>query len=201
MQKSLAARRRQPVAAPLDHVDSDGVFSGYASLFDVPDLSRDVVAPGAFAKTLAKRGAAGIKLLYQHNPAEPIGSWLTVREDHRGLFVRGKLMTDVARARETLSLMRAGILDGLSIGFRTVRGRTERKSGIRRLLEVDLWEISVVTFPMLPNARVASVKDTGWIRSNADGRPDPVGSEDIELARVIRSAARTMKLRGRYEYL
>ncbi len=72
--------------------------------------------------------------------------------------MRGRLTTGVARAREVLALMRAGALDGLSIGFRTVRGRTGAKSGVRELLEVDLWEISVVTFPMLPEARVASVK-------------------------------------------
>ncbi len=81
--------------------------------------------------------------------------WREVREDARGLFVRGRLMPEVAKAREVLALMRAGAIDGLSIGFRTVRGRTDAKSGVRRLIEVDLWEISIVTFPMLPAARVS----------------------------------------------
>ena len=67
-------------------------------------------------------------------------------------------MPEVARAREVLSLMRAGALDGLSIGFRTVKGRTDPKSGVRRLDAIDLWEISIVTFPMLPEARVSTVK-------------------------------------------
>jgi HK97 family phage prohead protease len=97
-------------------------------------------------------------MLYQHDPLQPIGVWDEIREDDRGLFVKGRLTTGVARAREVLSLMRAGALDGLSIGYRTVRGRTDGKSGVRQLLEVDLWEISVVTFPMLPEARVAAVK-------------------------------------------
>ena len=97
-------------------------------------------------------------MLYQHDPNQPIGVWEEIREDGRGLYVKGRLTTGVARAREVLSLMRAGALDGLSIGYRTVRGRTDRKTGIRQLIEVDLWEISVVTFPMLPEARVEAVK-------------------------------------------
>ena len=136
----------------------DGTFAGYASLFGRTDLGRDMVMRGAFAASLRTRGAGGIKMLYQHDPLQPIGVWDEIREDDRGLFVKGRLTTGVARAREVLSLMRAGALDGLSIGYRTVRGRTDGKSGVRQLLEVDLWEISVVTFPMLPEARVAAVK-------------------------------------------
>ena len=97
-------------------------------------------------------------MLFQHDPAEPIGVWTEIREDERGLFVRGKLSKDVARAREILSLMRGGALDGLSIGFRAVRAKSDPASGIRRIQEADLWEISVVTFPMLPGARIDTVK-------------------------------------------
>jgi HK97 family phage prohead protease len=97
-------------------------------------------------------------MLFQHDPNQPIGVWSEIREDGQGLYVKGKLTTEVSRAREVLSLMRAGALDGLSIGYRTVRGKTDAKTGIRSLMEVDLWEISVVTFPMLPEARVSSVK-------------------------------------------
>lgn len=142
----------------LTSVDEDGCFSGYASLFGKTDLGRDMVMPGAFARSLTDRGVAGIKMLYQHDPSEPIGQWQEVREDDRGLFVRGCLMTDIARAREVLSLMRGGVLDGLSIGFKTRQGKTDPRSGIRRLYDVDLWEISIVTFPMLPEARVEAVK-------------------------------------------
>jgi Escherichia/Staphylococcus phage prohead protease len=145
---------------PLDlkRVEPDGTFAGYASLFNTEDMGRDIVLPGAFRDSLAKRGAAGIRLLYQHNPAEPIGVWESLKEDARGLYARGRLMLAVARAREVLALMRAGALDGLSIGFRAVTGNRDAKTGIRRLARIDLWEISIVTFPLLPEARVAHVK-------------------------------------------
>ena len=165
--------------ASLSAVEADGTFTGYASLFGKADLGRDMVMRGAFRASLARRGVAGVKMLYQHDPAEPIGVWLEIREDGEGLFVKGKLTTEVARAREVLSLMRAGALDGLSIGYRTVRGRTEKASGIRRLLEVDLWEISVVTFPMLPDARVSSVKadipHCGGARNRDEDNPFLIG--------------------------
>jgi len=139
-------------------VGRDGVFEGYASLFRIPDLGKDVVEPGAFRESLARRGPTGVKLLWQHDPAEPIGRWLSLIEDSRGLFVRGRLSLAVARARETHALMLDGVLDGLSIGFRSEKARTEPRTGLRRLERVDLWEVSVVTFPMLPQARIAAVK-------------------------------------------
>ena len=142
----------------LTSVDAEGTFEGYASLFNVEDLSRDIIAPGAFRDTLTKRGAGGIRLLYQHDPAEPIGVWLDIAEDARGLIVKGRLTLDVAKAREVLSLMKAGALEGLSIGFRTEKGTRDSRSGIRTLTKIDLWEISVVTFPMQPGARVTAVK-------------------------------------------
>ena len=144
----------------LDDVEPDGSFSGYASLFGRVDLGRDVVERGAFSRSLAERGAAGVRMLFQHDPNQPIGAWTEIREDGRGLFVRGRLTPGVAKSREVLELMRGGALDGLSIGFRTVRARNE-PSGVRRILEADLWEISVVTFPMLPGARVESIKGGG----------------------------------------
>jgi HK97 family phage prohead protease len=149
---------RKFVGLVLDEVEADGVFSGYASLFGAVDLGKDVVEKGAFAASLKARGAAGIRMLFQHDPAEPIGVWTEIREDARGLFVRGRLTKDVARAREVLSLMRGGALDGLSIGFRAVRAKNDPRNGVRRILEADLWKISVVTFPMLPDARIDSVK-------------------------------------------
>jgi HK97 family phage prohead protease len=152
---------RKRVELPLEELEPDGSFSGYASLFGTVDLSNDRVERGAFARSLAERGVAGIRMLYQHDPNEPIGAWTQIREDERGLFVRGKLAQGVKRAREVLDLMRSGALDGLSIGFRTVKARKEAAGGIRRILEADLWEISVVTFPMLPGARVERVKGFG----------------------------------------
>ena len=154
----------------LKSVDSTGVFEGYASLFNRQDLGRDVVLPGAFRETLRKRGAAGVRMLFQHDPNQPIGIWQKIHEDARGLFVRGRIMTDVAKGREVLSLMREGALDGLSIGFRAEHGERSKQTGVRRLRKVDLWEISVVTFPMLPGARVSRVKSVGTKRSTPTPR-------------------------------
>ncbi len=149
-------------ALDLKAITLDGAFEGYASLFNREDMGGDLVLPGAFRDSLARRGAAGIKLLFQHNPSEPIGVWHHIAEDARGLYVRGRLMLDVARSREIHTLMRAGAIDGLSIGFRAVKSRRDRATGVRRLEKVDLWEISVVTFPMLPEARVAAVKQRAF---------------------------------------
>lgn len=140
-------------------VAQDGVFEGYASLFGVVDLGRDVVERGAFSRSLERRDARSVRMLWQHDPHQPIGTWLTILEDARGLKVRGRLNLAVARARELHALMREGGLDGLSIGYRVVKSRAGA-SGARRLLELDLWEISLVTFPMLPGARIDAVKRT-----------------------------------------
>lgn len=144
----------------------DGHFTGYASVFGVADLGRDVVVPGAFAASLARRGASGVRLLFQHDPAEPIGRWLSLREDARGLFAEGQLNLAVQRAREVDALMRGGALDGLSIGFRTLQARPAG-DGLRRLLRLDLWEISLVTFPLQPGARASPSPTPDAIRGLA----------------------------------
>jgi len=143
----------------LTDIDAEGSFCGYASLFGSVDLGKDIVERGAFAKSLRQRGAGGVRMLFQHDPNLPIGAWDEIREDDRGLFVKGHLAMGAKKAIEVRELMREGALDGLSIGFRTVRARTEAGTGVRRILEADLWEISVVTFPMLAGARVAEIKD------------------------------------------
>ncbi len=143
----------------------DGHFTGYASLFGVPDLGRDVVQPGAFAASLRQRGAAGVRMLWQHDPAEPIGRWQALVEDAKGLRVEGRLNLAVQRAREIDALMRDGALDGLSIGFRTVEARP--RGGFRQLHAVDLWEISLVTFPLQTGARVAQAPRPAELRAFA----------------------------------
>ncbi len=155
---TLIAREVKLLPMPLAGVAEDGVFEGYASLFGIADLGKDVVLPGAFADSLARRGVRGVRMLWQHDAAEPIGRWLSVAEDGRGLRVRGKLNLAVERAREIHALMREGAIDGLSIGFRVERARHERATGLRRLEKLDLWEISVVTFPMQPGARVSGIR-------------------------------------------
>ncbi|MEP3628877.1 MAG: HK97 family phage prohead protease [Hyphomicrobiales bacterium] len=142
----------------LTHIDADGTFSGYASLFGAEDLGRDVLMPGAFRNSLKKQGADGVRMLFQHDPNVPIGVWDIIREDDRGLYVKGRLTLDVEKAREVHALMLDGGLNGLSIGFKTIKGKRDQKTGVRQIFEVDLWEISVVTFPMLPEAKITSVK-------------------------------------------
>jgi len=132
-------------------------IEGYASLFGAKDTGGDVVSAGAYGASLKRLAAEGrrVKMLWQHDPTEPIGVWDEVREDDRGLHVKGRLLTDVARAREAASLIEAGAIDGLSIGYRTVRAEKDGK-GRRLLSELELWEVSLVTFPMLPEARVGA---------------------------------------------
>ncbi len=146
------------VFAPRTRIDPDGTVEGYASLFGEIDAARDMVLRGAFAATLRTRGVNRVPMLFQHDPAEPVGIWLELREDARGLYARGRLIPEVARGRELLALLRAGAIDGLSIGFRTVKGNIDPRTRVRRLVAVDLWEISIVTFPLLAGARVRAVK-------------------------------------------
>lgn len=131
------------------------VLEGYASLWGVADQGGDVVMPGAFAASLKRLAEKGdrVRMLWQHDPARPIGVWDEIREDATGLWVRGRLLTEIALAREAAALIAAGAIDGLSIGYRTVRAERDDK-GRRLLREVELWEVSVVTFPMLPEAKV-----------------------------------------------
>lgn len=180
----IAGRERKFARIELKTLTEAGAFSGYASLFGEVDLGKDRVERGAFLKSLARKGAAGIRMLFQHDPAEPIGAWRLIREDSRGLYVEGVLSDGVARAREVYQLMKSRALDGLSIGFQTVRAKSDAKTGIRHILEADLWEISVVTFPMLPGARIREVKDGSARRRGAAPTP--------RLLDAIREAARRM---------
>ncbi len=181
----------------LKSVADDGAFEGYASIFNREDMGHDVIAPGAFRESLKERGASGVKMLFQHNPAEMIGVWDEIREDARGLFVRGRLMQEVSRAREILSLMRAGALDGLSIGFKALRGKRDARSGVRRIEKVDLWEISVVTFPMLPDARVAAVKARPFnLRVPSEREFERWLTRDAGLSRIEARAVMRSGLKG-----
>jgi uncharacterized protein len=143
-------------------VDAGQRISGYASVFGAADHGGDVVMPGAYAASLAalKAGGRGVKMLWQHDPAQPIGVWDEVREDDRGLWVSGRLLPEVAKGREAAALIAAGAVDGLSIGYRTKRAEKDGK-GRRLLAEVELWEVSLVTFPMLSQARVQAKADPG----------------------------------------
>jgi uncharacterized protein len=159
MQGAPERKYHQPEAGP---VVTDGTqVSGYASLFGKVDQGNDVVQKGAYAASLQRLAARGgaVKMLWQHDPAQPIGVWDEVREDGLGLWVKGRILTKVDKGREAAALLGAGAIDGLSIGYRTVKAERNGK-GQRLLSELELWEVSLVTFPMLPEARVSAKGDT-----------------------------------------
>jgi HK97 family phage prohead protease len=135
--------------------DADGVFEGYASTFGNIDNGMDVVARGAFMKSL---GSRKVRMLWQHDMTQPIGVWDEIEETENGLYVKGRISSDVQRGREAMALMRMGALDSMSIGFVTKRASQEGNGSVRRLDEVDLYEISLVTFPMNEKATVTDVK-------------------------------------------
>ena len=140
--------------------DEAGTLSGYASVFEGdPDSYGDVIARGAFTRSLAEHKAAGSAplLLWQHDPSEPIGVWLALREDATGLHVSGRLILETRRGQEAYALLKAGALNGLSIGFRT-RASERRNGGGRVLQDLELIEISLVSIPAASRARVTGVK-------------------------------------------
>jgi HK97 family phage prohead protease len=141
--------------------DAKGVFTGYGSIFGNEDQGNDIVAKGAFTKSLNERPASKVKMLFQHKTDEPIGVFTEIYEDQKGLFVKGQLAMGTQKGRETYELLKMGALDGMSIGFKAdpqKQGYNENKRGVRTLKEVDLMEISLVTFPMNEEAMVQSVK-------------------------------------------
>lgn len=128
-------------------------FAGYAAVFDRPDRGGDVVRAGAFARAL-KRGARGVPLLWQHEPGKPIGRIEQLREDKRGLRVIASLSAS-ANGREAAGLLGEGALTGLSFGYRV---REAKGDAPRELIDLDLVEVSLVTLPMQPRARVHAIE-------------------------------------------
>lgn len=158
------------------------IFSGYASLFSLTDLSGDIIEPGAFGASLRRGGS--IRMLWQHQADNPIGIWTKITEDQRGLYVEGQLAKGVTRADEAWQLISKGALDGLSIGFRTIRSKKASGTGKRHILEADLWEISLVTFPMLPQARVNTITTKN--------------DHELSSAQIIRQAASRLQITTRF---
>lgn len=163
-------------------------ISGYAALFGSSDLDGDQIHPGAFAASLAQRPSAAVRMLFQHDPATPIGIWLDLREDGKGLFVRGRLSLETQRGKELAALIRGGAVDGLSIGYRTQKA-SRRSGGGRVLHAVELWEVSIVTFPMQMGARIAAIST-----ATADAVSNQSGTE---VSTLLRRGAVTMTGGGR----
>lgn len=197
-----------------------GAFEGYASLFDTePDRVGDIIAAGAFKASLAqhKRDRTDVAMLWAHDPAEPIGRWLDISEDRKGLVVVGQLNLATDRGKQAHEHMKAGDATGLSIGYRiTPKGVTYNADGTATLTAIDLLEISVVTVPAKARARITAVKGLQSIAdvkrilkegglSNAaaekiaaGGWPALVGgsdepSEDNQVQKALGSLAATLK--------
>ncbi|MBC9176772.1 HK97 family phage prohead protease [Pseudoroseomonas ludipueritiae] len=162
----FGGRKTLDFGLEVKEVAADGTFSGYGSVFGVLDSYSDRIAPGAFKASLAEHRSAGTlpALLWQHDQRQPIGVYTSIREDERGLYVEGKLALKTRQGAEAHELLQMKAISGLSIGFATVKSERDEKSGIRTLKQVDLWEVSLVTFPANGAARVSNVKAADRIR-------------------------------------
>lgn len=165
-----------------------GTVEGYASVFNIIDRGGDVVLPGAFKATLAalKKAKSTVPILWMHDSWNPIGIWSQLEEDERGLKVKGDLILDVPQASAARALVRGGAVKGLSIGYRTVDYEIDRVTGVRKLKKVELIEISLVTFPMLPEAQITGAKS----EFDARGLERALKSElNLSSAAAVRAVA------------
>ncbi len=159
-------KQRSAFALEIKSLSEDGRFAGYASVFDLTDTQRDVMRKGAFLQSLAQRKYP-VQLLWQHQWESPIGVIRQLFEDKHGLYVEGTLLLDVARAKEAHALLKAGAIRGMSIGYTVKRARRDMDRGVRELLEVELWEVSLVTLPANEAAQVTVVKShDSWMALN-----------------------------------
>lgn len=149
-------------------IDSNGLVRGYASIYSNVDYGGDVIEPGAFKTSLAEiaGGTRSVKMLWQHDPGQPIGIWDSFQDDAKGLMAQGRILAGVSRGKDAIELLRAKAVDGLSIGYRTVEQdwQTAGEGRVRLIKSAELWEVSVVTFPMNPAARITDVKKLETIR-------------------------------------
>lgn len=138
----------------------EGVFEGHAAIFNKVDRNDDTILPGAFKKSLHKHPPKKVKMLFGHDQGAMIGVWESIKEDSKGLFVKGRLLLQLPKAQEAFILLKEGVLDSMSIGFSTEREEPDRKKGgfARKLLELNLFEISLVAIPAQAGALVTSVK-------------------------------------------
>lgn len=165
MNENVTPFRKQELTVALElksSNDETGEFEGYGSIFGNVDSYNEVVAKGAFTESLINKGAKGIKLLWQHDSSQPIGVWDEMWEDAKGLYVKGRLLiNDIAKSREAYALLKAGALDGLSIGFTINPGGIEWSGdgSYKIITNLNLWEVSIVTFPANERAVVNSIKE------------------------------------------
>ena len=157
----------------------DGSVEGYGSVFGVRDSYDDVIAGGAFGASITAHKSSGTMpaMLWQHDAGQPIGIWTDMTEDAKGLHIKGKLALDTVKGKEAHALLKMGALNGLSIGFVSKQWAYDRETEVRTLTEIELWEVSLVTFPANEKARVTNVKAS----------PDVV-SAPKDAERILRDA-------------
>jgi HK97 family phage prohead protease len=167
---SGSGRECRSFAFEIKIANDNGEIEGYGSVFGVKDSYDDVVEFGAFASSLAQHRAANTMpaMLWQHDPNEPIGVWTEMFEDSGGLRVRGKLALDTVRGKETFALMKMGAFSGLSIGFVAKDWKYDRTTEVRTLTNIDLWEVSLVTFPANAKARITSIRSVSDLAKPSD---------------------------------
>lgn len=168
--KDSAVRRETRAISLQIKASADGTIDGYGSVFDVKDNYDDIIAPGAFAASLKAHKAAGTMpaMLWQHESDEPIGIWTEMTEDANGLRVKGQLALETVRGKEAHVLLKMGALNGLSIGFMSKQWAYDTETDIRTLTEIDLWEVSLVTFPANEKARITNVKSADELAAPKD---------------------------------
>ena len=163
-----------------DDGQDEGVFQGFASTYNNKDLQGDIVAPGAFKAARADK----VRMLWQHDAREVIGTWDEMREDERGLFVKGRLIFEVQKGREAYSLLKRKAIDALSVGFRIANSKDvdlDEDTGVRTIKRAELWEVSLVTFPANPKARISRVKDALANDEDPDIRDLEAALRDVGL--------------------
>lgn len=157
---TAGGREVRNIAFELKAAGDDGTVEGYGSVFGVRDDYDDVIARGAYAPSLVAHKTAGTMpaMLWQHDPSAPIGVWTEMVEDSKGLKIKGQLALDTVKGKEAHALLKMGAINGLSIGFIAKKWDYDRETDVRTLTEVDLWEVSLVTFPANDKARITGVK-------------------------------------------
>ena len=204
-----SGRQVRAFVLDLKAANDDGTVEGYGSVFGVRDSYDDVIAAGAFQASLAAHKKAGTMpaMLWQHDADKPIGIWTEMVEDSKGLRIKGQLALETTLGKEAHALLKMGALNGLSTGFMSKQWAYDRETDIRTLTEIDLWEVSLVTFPANGAARVTDVKsvddlqapkdaeqllrDAGWSKSNATAfvsRVMKMGQQRSESAQDIAKA-------------
>lgn len=182
---------RKSYPMEIKEISDEGYFSGYGSVFDVIDDWDDVIVRGAFAETLQKKTPV---MLWQHDSAEPIGVYERIREDEIGLWLEGRLLLDIEKGREAYILLKNRAIRGLSIGFLPLAWEWETRDNrrVRVLKDIDLWEVSLVTFPANSKAVVDEVKtirglenflrDAGYSRADAKAAIAAVRADSLRDA-------------------